>query len=798
MNIRHNGKSAAAHRSLSITEVNTRRASQRLSSGFRINSAADDAAGQAISDKLRAQLRGLDQAHRNAQDGISLIQTAEGGIATINAMIIRMRELVVQAANDTSAHDNNNFAQSDRAQIQREIDALIREIDAVSVRLQFNTRTLLSGNYARQVAMGAGLAAAFSEPLYIPPAPMVDYTVNIAGGPASGTGWSFDGTTLTVNNGANIAVTGTIFGAQRIVVNGTANMTLQDVTMTATGANSPIQLNGGANLTLALTGSNTITAGTVGVTGHAGIQVGAGTSLTIAGGGSLTVNGSGTNGGAGIGGGFMQSAGNITIQSGTVVANGGGMAAGIGGGGLDGNGGNITILGGYVTATGGLAGAGIGGGLGGNGGSINIQGGTVTALGGQYGAGIGGGLDGHGGNILLTGGTIYARSAYVGAGVGGGAGAHGGNIHITGNANLTATGGNGRLLEFNDGGGAGIGGGGDAPGETRPAAPGADSGTIIIEGDNVTILATGGSPLGTGGYGWGIGGGGGAGGQPPGYRPPVSVTDVPGVTTVHGDPVVWISQQPTPTSFTFDYDEPINETVSIAAHNSHGVRTYQWTHNGTAMTSETNASLDIPDGLSTGVHEFRARIYVDGQFFALSDAVMVGIDAQIPDPGPGNGNGNGNDPGNGNGNGTLPPIEDVSGPLWLQLGANASQGMFVYIEALTAYSLGLASIAGSPHINVLQESGINISPLLAILDEALHFAINERATLGAKQNRLEFTAANLQVSSENMAQSISRILDADMAKEMMRLTQSNVLQQAAVSMLSQAQLIPERVLTLLQ
>jgi len=137
-----------SHRNLGMTGNAQSRSSARLSSGFRINNAADDAAGLAISEKMRGQIRGLDQASRNGQDGISLIQTAEGAMSTINDMVIRIRELVVQAANDTNAHaaGGENMAQSDRLQIQREINALMEEIDTTAARTQFNTRQLIDGS----------------------------------------------------------------------------------------------------------------------------------------------------------------------------------------------------------------------------------------------------------------------------------------------------------------------------------------------------------------------------------------------------------------------------------------------------------------------------------------------------------------------------------------------------------------------------------------------------------------------------------------------------------------------------
>ncbi|MFY9451597.1 MAG: flagellin, partial [Bacillota bacterium] len=111
---------------------------ERLSSGMRINRAGDDAAGLAISEKMRGQIRGLKQASRNAQDGISLIQTAEGNLNETHAILQRMGELAVQASNDT-------VTAQDRANIQDEINQLSEEIDKIAQRAEFNTQTLMNG-----------------------------------------------------------------------------------------------------------------------------------------------------------------------------------------------------------------------------------------------------------------------------------------------------------------------------------------------------------------------------------------------------------------------------------------------------------------------------------------------------------------------------------------------------------------------------------------------------------------------------------------------------------------------------
>lgn len=127
-----------AHRNMGITGNAQARASARLSSGFRINTAADDAAGLAISETMRAQIRSIDQSSRNAQDGISLFQVAEGALGTISDMVTRIRELTVQAANDT-------YTETDREFLELEILQLLDEIEATADRVEFNTMNLLGG-----------------------------------------------------------------------------------------------------------------------------------------------------------------------------------------------------------------------------------------------------------------------------------------------------------------------------------------------------------------------------------------------------------------------------------------------------------------------------------------------------------------------------------------------------------------------------------------------------------------------------------------------------------------------------
>lgn len=151
MIINHNIPAMNTNRYLGINNNNVSKSLEKLSSGLRINKAGDDAAGLAISEKMRAQIRGLDMATKNAQDGISLIQTAEGSMQTIEDMLQRMRELAVQSATDTNTS-------TDRSQIQKETNALISEITRVAQQTEFNTMKLLDGSYTgKKFHIGANI-----------------------------------------------------------------------------------------------------------------------------------------------------------------------------------------------------------------------------------------------------------------------------------------------------------------------------------------------------------------------------------------------------------------------------------------------------------------------------------------------------------------------------------------------------------------------------------------------------------------------------------------------------------------
>ena len=143
MKINNNIPAANSFRNMSQVNERVDKTMEKLSSGLRINRAGDDAAGLAISEKMRGQVKGLSMATKNAQDGISMIQTAEGALNESHAIVQRMRELSVQSANDTNTD-------SDREKLQLEVDQLTEELDRVSKTTEFNTQVLMDGDFKKK------------------------------------------------------------------------------------------------------------------------------------------------------------------------------------------------------------------------------------------------------------------------------------------------------------------------------------------------------------------------------------------------------------------------------------------------------------------------------------------------------------------------------------------------------------------------------------------------------------------------------------------------------------------------
>ncbi|WP_432357513.1 flagellin Hag [Sporosarcina sp. UB5] len=152
MRINHNIAALNTHRQLGVNNTQASKNLEKLSSGLKINRAGDDAAGLAISEKMRGQIRGLDMASKNAQDGISLIQTAEGALNETHAILQRMRELAVQSANDTNVD-------ADRTALNDEFAQLASEIERIKDNTTFNTQNLLDGTAAAALNIHVGADA---------------------------------------------------------------------------------------------------------------------------------------------------------------------------------------------------------------------------------------------------------------------------------------------------------------------------------------------------------------------------------------------------------------------------------------------------------------------------------------------------------------------------------------------------------------------------------------------------------------------------------------------------------------
>ena len=240
MVVQHNMSAMNANRNLGVTTGMQAKSSEKLSSGYKINRAADDAAGLSISEKMRSQIRGLNKASDNAQDGISLIQTAEGALNESHSILQRMRELSVQAANGTETDD-------DREAVQNEISQLQEELTRISETTEFNTMKLLDGSQSGSTSStGSGpkfgvVDTAISGGGAIITSNVAGVSVSITAPDTNKAGqesaiWDAKGTTLTLNLAAGKVYT------QDEIDELVANAKQEDSTATNTPADIKITL----------------------------------------------------------------------------------------------------------------------------------------------------------------------------------------------------------------------------------------------------------------------------------------------------------------------------------------------------------------------------------------------------------------------------------------------------------------------------------------------------------------------------------------------------------------------------
>ncbi|USB32839.1 flagellin Hag [Paenibacillus sp. YPG26] len=220
MIINHNIAALNTHRQLAVNTGNTNKSIEKLSSGLRINRAGDDAAGLAISEKMRGQIRGLDMASKNAQDGISLIQTAEGALNETHSILQRMRELAVQSANDTNTD-------KDRGALQSEVDELAKEITRISNTTEFNTKKLLDGS----ASVSSGVSGAANLTFHI--GANKDQSITLSVG-------AMDAKTLGVAGASTANATATVAGGA-VAVEGIGISTQSSANAAITTINTAIE-----------------------------------------------------------------------------------------------------------------------------------------------------------------------------------------------------------------------------------------------------------------------------------------------------------------------------------------------------------------------------------------------------------------------------------------------------------------------------------------------------------------------------------------------------------------------------
>jgi len=659
------------------------RSSARLSSGFRINSAADDAAGLGISEKMRSQIRGLDQASRNGQDGISLIQTAEGAMQTINEMVVRIRELVIQASNDTNAHDGSNLAQSDRIQIQREINQLMDEIDATTERTQFNTRQLIDGSLSNVGSWVGGTSAV--------PSRLITFA---AGSPqtraqaeAQMAEWMEANHWISMGNAEAVAM---VFMSLQ---NGMEFLFVPGSQMNPAALTDDI-ITGIFNQAMAFTNLDELAMNinAMGVTDAASALAWLNNAFAAAGALGTGAMEGGDEFAAWLDSAAVRDAFNPasamfvgTWTEADVLALVPTDAAFM-------LGNNVMTNAGFTTTE-----------------FADFLNANFSTL-----------------QTALHGGTMGAMS-------------------------------NGDLFNF-------IGGMGFDATDIRDAATGAlHSDAIVQIRDVISGIWNNNAGLGF-----------------------VPATIEGGTAMVIGNAVMPVGVRLDSTQMgilamhlnNMSLDAlGMDFAVGMGLAGAAGDPLWQ-------LLSAQNPGSFANEGDLVNFLNANREVWLD---------IRTGREAD---------------------RGTYVPSEGT--PLWFQVGANMDQGVFLSVENVSvealdnvpanfgqmltngAFSFGaLRNDNLADNVGVMRAAGSTINNFVEALDLALAHVTGQRANLGAMQNRLEFTIQNLDISSENLSAAESRIRDADMALEMMRLTQANVLQQAATAMLAQANQAPQSILQLL-
>jgi len=670
--INTNISSLNAQRNLSTSQSSLATSLQRLSTGLRINSAKDDAAGQAISTRMTAQINGMQQASRNANDGISMSQTAEGAMGSINDILLRMRDLSVQSSNGTNGT-------TERATIQNEVDQLYQEIDRISGSTDFNGLKLLDGsakNNSFQVGANAGQTISFG--------------INEVSTKAMSLN---SGTALGDVNGGR--VTGGTAVTGDLLINGKkVEFPVDAAGPPATVApNSPKEYADAINASTGLTGVTAKAYNAVsGASGASGVTSG------------LTIKVDGADGSAGTA---------ITIDGTSSMSDlvdkinkqVGGITASIG---KDGGLSMTNETGAKITIGGNVAGSGLKADAAGNQGylSLTSANGSPITLSSQNGAAK---LNQFGFNASTGAGTVTAGSTVATAA----------DLGATTTA-INAT--QSKLLETD---------------------------TIKING--VAIGTSGAS----------------ASEKAAAIN---AVKDKTGVTA-SASTTAFLSLNSTPAAFTIN-------GVSIAAAAGDDTAKIVERINGMGISGITASADD-----TTGKLKLSSSTGSDIMIGASAYITAVGTDASKP--------------------GTAPATPTGFVAIRGELKLSGENGAAVRIEgeATGVAKLGLVAQGGSDEtvggkLDVTTQA--NAQSAIARIDKAISYVAEQRATMGAVQNRLSTTISNLATSTENTTSARSRIQDTDFATETANMTRGQILQQAGTAMLAQANSLPNGVLSLLR
>ena len=820
---------------LSSTNKALEKTTRALSTGLRAANASDDAAGFAISSSISAQVVGVDRAIRNTQDGISLLQTAEGGLEQINTTLHRMRELSVQAANDTLTAQDRNYIQLEIEELRKSIDNFasnttfngkrlldgsssaiwasdktttkLKVSGAVTMIDEFGQKKRLEGNYRIDVKAKAGQGEVQKSAIFttekiqpVRDATIYDYEIDITtgettSGETSGKGWEFVDGVLTITGSGNYSIVGDADGTEtgnRIVVHQgvVATIKLTNVNIAADDG-SALEITG-SEVKLVLDGENTLTGG-----GSESAAIDVRNSLNDGPKAALEINSIGGKG----------------LEEGTLTASGMGGGAGIGGSGhsdSDNFGysvGAITINGGTITASSEGDGAGIGGGSGysddeaGAHVNITINGGNITASGG--GAGIGSGADSPSGinsvdRITINGGKITATGGEGSAAIGGGAGSNSGVIRINSGAELTLSG----WIDTENGAEKSIG---------RGEGGGRNGNTSNAPYNDVGYFGS----------------------------PDVTLEDIPqfydasGVFLVKEPQTLTISQGNGKSAEVVLYANDTIENIRAKLNDAiaFGLGQSEYTDNHENFVTFVKTGKAASQGFETVEGTLVVRSAVAGNagrltiasenqdltnalgFNVIQDAEENTFTASVYDAH--------------NGKVIASNIDAAGNVLYGVFGENASiefdsmanvkahwdEGTRRYIlsseegyytttlhiqDRSTSFQVGqsdgeeiyinigdMTSKALSLNkVDVLTQK--NAAKSITILDAAIHTVSVQRSRVGAYQNELEHNANSLQQASLQLQASESRIKDADMAREYIEFVKFQILNQTGNSMLSQA------------